>query len=99
MQVRPAPQLPQFSVPPQPSLTVLQLPTGQPFGVQHMLFWSQTALPQVAEVTTQPQASLILPHDALREAQLAGVHAPPMLFGLGMLPLTNASASMRWASL
>jgi hypothetical protein len=71
-QVKPAPQAPQSTVPPQPLEMVPQLPTAQVAGVQH--WWpTQTSLPgQVAQVTVLPQLSLTEPHSAPWSAQPSG---------------------------
>jgi hypothetical protein len=77
-QVSGAVQLPQLTVPPQPSLIVPQsAPPGHVvFGVQHWLFWSQTSLACGQQLGALPEQKTPLVH----------VHAPSTQSGATSLP-------------
>ena len=70
-------QLPQESVPPQPSDIVPQPFAGHVALVQHWWLTQVWLLPQLGQVRVLPQPSPMEPHCAPEPAQLVGVqHAP-----------------------
>ncbi len=90
-QVSPLGQLPQLSVPPQPSGMLPQLLAAQVWGVQvlttHTLLTQVSLVPQVPQLSVPPQPSGMLPQFLACAVQLVGVQ-PPLVWHV---PLTHDS--------
>src|SRR5215468_11714027 len=89
--VWPLGQLPQLSVPPQPSGMLPQLLAEQTWGVQvlvtHTLLMQVALVAQVPQLSEPPQPSGMLPQFLACAVQLVGVQPPPVW----QVPLTHDS--------